>query len=222
MMNTALIVGASGGIGAALSSVLAESGTKVTGISRSQDDLDVTDEASVHQALSKVAGPFDVIAVTTGALVVHGAEPEKTIGAVTGQAMADQFAVNAIGPAMVLKHARPLIHRDKRTVLAVLSARVGSIGDNAIGGWLSYRTAKAAVNQVVRTTAIELKRTHKQAICVALHPGTVATPFTEKYLGRHKSVPPETAAANLLRVIEGLTAGQTGGFFDYSGAEVPW
>ena len=108
------------------------------------------------------------------------------------------------------------------SVFAVLSARVGSIGDNRIGGWISYRAAKAAVNQIVHTAAIELARTHKEAACVALHPGTVATEFTQKYLGRHPSVPPEEAAENLLRVIEGLGPEQTGLFFDWAGKRVEW
>jgi len=103
-----------------------------------------------------------------------------------------------------------------------LSARVGSIADNRIGGWISYRSAKAAVNQVVRTASVELSRTHKRAACVALHPGTVQTPFTEKYLGRHPSVPASDAAQNLLRVLYGLSSEQTGGFFDWAGKEVPW
>jgi NAD(P)-dependent dehydrogenase (short-subunit alcohol dehydrogenase family) len=102
-----------------------------------------------------------------------------------------------------------------------LSARVGSIGDNRIGGWHAYRASKAALNQIVHGTAIEMKRTHKQALCVALHPGTVQTPFTANYSG-HSMVTPETAAANLLAVIEGLERDQTGGFYDWAGEDVPW
>ena len=136
--------------------------------------------------------------------------------------ISSQFALNAIGPALVLSHAHDLLPRDRPSVLAVLSARVGSIGDNRIGGWISYRSAKAAVNQIVHTAAIELARTHKQAAVVSLHPGTVATAFTEKYLGRHPAVPAQDAAGNLIRVIEGLSVAQTGQFFDYSGASVPW
>ncbi len=134
----------------------------------------------------------------------------------------DQFAVNALGPALILRHAGDLLPRDRPSVLAVLSARVGSIGDNRIGGWISYRSAKAAVNQIVHTASIELARTHKQAVCVTLHPGTVATPFTEKYLGRHPAVPPEEAAQNLLAVVDGLTPAQTGQFLDWAGKAVPW
>ncbi|MEX0282726.1 MAG: C factor, cell signaling protein, partial [Arenibacterium sp.] len=93
---------------------------------------------------------------------------------------------------------------------------------NRMGGWISYRAAKAAVNQIVHTAAIELARTHPQAICVALHPGTVATRFTEKYQSRHPNVPPDAAAQNLINVIETLIPEDTGGFFDWAGKRVPW
>lgn len=194
----------------------------VTGLSRSADGFEITDEASVQGHLERVGGPFDMVLVATGALEVDGAAPEKSIKAVTAQAMMDQFAVNALGPALVLRHAADLLPRDRRAVVAVLSARVGSIGDNRIGGWVSYRSAKAAVNQIVHTTAIELSRTHREAVCVSLHPGTVATPFTQKYLGRHTAVSPAAAAENLLNVIGGLTPDQTGQFFDWAGKVVPW
>lgn len=221
-MENALIVGASGGIGTALVRGLSARGTRVRALSRSRDGLNVTDEASVMGHLGALDGPFDLVLVATGALEIDGAAPEKTLRAVTAQAMLDQFALNAVGPALVLKHALPLIARDRRAVLAVLSARVGSIGDNRLGGWYSYRAAKAALNQIVHSTAIELGRTHKEAICVALHPGTVKTPFTEKYLGRHPAVPADQAAENLLTVLEGLTPADTGGFFDWQGQVVPW
>ena len=166
--------------------------------------------------------PVDTVLVATGALEIDGAAPEKTLRAVTPKAMLDQFALNCVGPAMVLKHVLPLIPRDQRAVLAVLSARVGSIGDNRLGGWTSYRAAKAAVNQVVRTSAVEIARTHPQAVCVALHPGTVKTAFTEKYLGRHPAVTPSESAQNLLRVLDGLTPQDSGGFFDWQGKVIPW
>ena len=190
-------------------------------LSRSADGFDITDAGSVAEHL-KGRGPYKAVIVATGALEIAGASPEKTIKGLDPTAMADQFALNAIGPALVLSHAHELLARDEPTVFAVLSARVGSIGDNRIGGWVSYRAAKAAVNQIVHTAAIELGRTHRQAAVVALHPGTVATAFTEKYLGRHPAVSAPDAAANLIAVMEGLSAAQTGKFFDYSGAEVPW
>jgi NAD(P)-dependent dehydrogenase (short-subunit alcohol dehydrogenase family) len=221
-MNKVLIIGASGGIGGALGEALRAQGFEVTGLSRSEDGLDVTDEASVDKHLEALEGPFDGLIVASGALEIDGAEPEKTIRAVSGKAMADQFAVNAIGPALILRHAGRLLPRDRRSVCAVLTARVGSIGDNRIGGWTSYRAAKAAANQIVHTTAIELARTHPEMVCVALHPGTVKTPFTEKYLGRHPAVPASEAAENLLKVMNGLTPEQTGGFYDWAGEEVVW
>ncbi|MFY2823596.1 SDR family NAD(P)-dependent oxidoreductase [Ruegeria sp. MALMAid1280] len=220
-MKKALIIGASGGIGQAVSQRLRGQGAAVTGLSRSADGFDLTDPDGVHRALDAVGGSFDLILVATGALEINGAAPEKTVRAVSARAMMDQFALNAVGPALILGHAARLLPRERRAVFAVLSARVGSIGDNRLGGWISYRAAKAAVNQIVHTAAIELARTHKQAVCVALHPGTVKTEFTRKYLGRHPAVTADEAAANLLNVIAQLTPTDTGGFFDWAGKPVP-
>ena len=222
MSARVLIIGASGGIGAALADACRARGDAVIGLSLSADGLDLTDESAVAAALDGVAGPFDAVIVATGALEIDGAAPEKSIRAVTQKSMLDQFALNAVGPALVLRHAAKLLPRERRAVFAVLSARVGSIGDNRLGGWISYRSAKAAVNQIVHTAAIELYRSHPQSICVALHPGTVETPFTEKYLGRHPAVPPGDAATNLLAVIDELQPVDSGGFFDWAGKAVPW
>lgn len=221
-MARALVIGASGGIGSAVVAELERRGHDVTGLSRRDNGLDVTDEASVAAALDRLEGSFDLVFVATGALVIDGCEPEKALSEVTPEGLLNQLRVNALGPLLVLKHARRLLPKDAPSVFAALSARVGSIGDNRIGGWHSYRTAKAALNQLIHGAAIELKRTHKQAIAVCLHPGTVETPFTAKYAGRHKTVPAPEAAANLLNVIEGLTPAQSGRFFDYAGKEIPW
>ena len=221
-MKHALVIGASGGIGSAIAAELGNRGWTVTGLSRSKDGLDVTDEASIERALSALDGPFHLIFVATGALEIDGHEPEKAIAQVTPDALMGQFKTNAIGPMLVLKHALPLLPRDEQAIFAALSARVGSIGDNQIGGWHSYRTAKAALNQLIHGAAIELRRTHKQAIAVCLHPGTVETPFTDKYAGRHKTVPAAEAASNLLNDVESMTPEPTGGFYDYAGKEIPW
>ena len=221
-METCLIIGASGGIGGAVAAALAARGVAVTGLSRSRDGLDLTDESATRDILGRVGGPFDLVLVASGGLEIAGAAPEKTIRAIRAQAMMDQFALNAVGPALVLSHAHRLLPRKGRSVFAVLSARVGSIGDNRLGGWIGYRAAKAAVNQIVHTGAIELARSHREAICVALHPGTVATDFTRKYQDRHETVTPDQAAANLLAVIAGLGVQDSGGFFDWAGKPVPW
>src|SRR6056297_283783 len=222
VMENALIIGVSGGIGGALSAALAARGVAVTGLSRSGDGLDVTDEGAVRDTLATLDGPFDLIFVATGGLEINGQRPEKSLKEVTAQSLQDQFALNCIGPSLVLKHAPRLLPRDRRAVFAALSARVGSIGDNGYGGWYAYRTAKAALNQMVHTGAIELARSHRTSICVTLHPGTVATALTARYARGHPTVTPDTAAANLLSVLEGLTPDDTGRFFDWAGTPVPW
>ncbi|MFK7938617.1 MAG: SDR family NAD(P)-dependent oxidoreductase [Roseovarius sp.] len=221
-MQRALIIGHSGGIGHAVTDALRARGVEVTGLSRTTDGIDVTDEASVQAAVAGLTGPYDLIFVATGALVINGAEPEKTLRHVTPQAMMDQFALNCIGPSMVFKHTHKLLPRKNRGVFAALSARVGSIGDNRLGGWYSYRTAKAALNQMIHSAAIELARTHSQAICVGLHPGTVQTEFTRKYANAHPTVPAAEAAQNLLAVLADLTPQDSGQFYDWAGTRVPW
>lgn len=215
-----LLIGASGGVGGALARAFA--GADLTTLSRSADGFDITDEASIADAAARLRGPFDLIFDATGALEVDGHGPEKTIARIDPAAMAAQFATNAIGPALLFKYFSPMLARDKRAVFATLSARVGSIGDNRIGGWISYRASKAALNQIVRTAAIEIARKAPEAIVVALHPGTVRTPLSDKYTSRHNSVPPEEAALNLLRVLHDLRPEHSGGFYDYALREIPW
>ena len=217
----ALVIGASGGIGRALAAALRARG-EVVGLSRSGDGLEVTDEGSVAAALGALEPGFDLVVVATGALVIGGVGPEKTLRAVTAEGLAAQFAVNAVGPALVMKHALRLLPRDRIARLAVLSARVGSIGDNALGGWYGYRAAKAALNQLLRTAAVEAKRTHPQSVLVALHPGTVETGLAPALRAGHPAVAPEVAAGKLLRVLEGLGPEQSGGFYDWKGEVVPW
>jgi NAD(P)-dependent dehydrogenase (short-subunit alcohol dehydrogenase family) len=220
-MERALVVGATGGIGAAVVAALRARGVSVTGLSRA-DGLDVTAPDSVARVMGALEGPFDLIFVAIGVLAPEGGAPEKTLRAIDAAAMAQVFAVNTIGPALILREVPRLLPRAGRSVVAVLSARVGSIGDNRLGGWHSYRASKAALNQILRGAAIELSRSHREAVCVALHPGTVETPFTAGYAGRHPAVAPHEAAANLLGVIDGLTPAQSGGFFDWQATEVPW
>jgi NAD(P)-dependent dehydrogenase (short-subunit alcohol dehydrogenase family) len=217
-----LVIGASGGIGAALAAVLAARGEAVLGLSRSRDGLDVTDEASVARILGALEGPFDRVIVATGALEIAGAGPEKSLRAVDPAALAAQFALNAAGPVLVLKHALRLMPREAPCRFATLSARVGSIGDNHLGGWYAYRGAKAALNQLIHTAAIEIARNHRQAVVVCLHPGTVATAFGAAQRGSHPALSPGEAASHLLAVLDRLTPADTGGFFDWQGARVPW
>jgi NAD(P)-dependent dehydrogenase (short-subunit alcohol dehydrogenase family) len=221
MIRNALVVGASGGIGAAFSAELAARGAAVTGLSRRADGLDLMDPTSVARVMGTLEGPFDAVIVAMGILAPEGAAPEKSLEAIDAGLMARTFAVNAIGLALILAHVARLLPRDERSIVGVLTARVGSIGDNRMGGWHSYRASKAAANQIVRGAAIEIGRKRKQAVVVALHPGTVETPFTAGYPG-HAKMTPKESAHRLLDVLDGLTPDQSGGFFDYAGAEVPW
>jgi NAD(P)-dependent dehydrogenase (short-subunit alcohol dehydrogenase family) len=225
----ALVVGAGGGIGGALLEQLQQEGNygRVIGLSRqSEPPIDVCDESSVKRAaawLSAQQLPLRLVVVATGTLHSAGHQPEKSWQQMDPQAMADVFAINTIGPALVMKHLLPLLPRDGRTVFAVLSAKVGSIGDNRLGGWYSYRASKAALNQLVHTAAIELRRRQPEAVCAALHPGTVDTalsaPFSRSGLDLKT---PVEAAARLLGVMAGLRPKDSGGFFNHDASALPW
>ncbi len=221
-MERALVVGASGGIGAALAEALAARGAEVRRLSRRGDGLDLRDPASIERVMAGVEGPFDVILLATGILAPEGRAPERSLAQIDAGAMAEVMQVNAVGPALVLRHAPRLLPRRGRSALGVLSARVGSIGDNALGGWHGYRASKAALNQIVRGAAIELARSHSQAVVAALHPGTVGTPFTAAYAPAHGKIGAAEAARRLLGVMDGLGVGETGVFRDGEGREVPW
>ncbi|MCF6367540.1 SDR family NAD(P)-dependent oxidoreductase [Rhizobium halophilum] len=223
----ALVIGASGGIGAAIAAQLRQDsrcGALETLSRRGDPGFDVTDEASVAEAVDRLgrAGSFDLVFDATGALTIDGTGPEKTIRTLDPAAMARQFAVNAIGPALLMKHVLPLLSRQERALFATLSARVGSIGDNRLGGWISYRASKAALNQIVRTAAIEARRTHPNAVVAALHPGTVATSLSEPYGARCNRLSPDQSAALLLEVLDQLERAQSGGFFAYDGSVIQW
>jgi NAD(P)-dependent dehydrogenase (short-subunit alcohol dehydrogenase family) len=221
-MSKALVIGASGGIGAALVGALAGAGQQVTTLSRSEDGFDITNEGRIAAYMAQLQGPFDTVFIATGVLEIGMHEPEKSLRAVMADGLMAQFRTNAMGPMLVLKHLVPHLPKGTPARVGILSARVGSIGDNGLGGWYSYRTAKAALNQLVHTAAIELARSHKQAVLALLHPGTVATSFTTKYAGHHPTVPPEKAAQNLISVLDDLGPAQSGGFYDWAGQPVPW
>jgi NAD(P)-dependent dehydrogenase (short-subunit alcohol dehydrogenase family) len=226
-IERALVLGATGGIGAAVIRALQGQAAEVLGLARA-DGFDLTDEAAVDRVLGAIEPAFDLIVIATGGLSIADAGgrddfgPEKSLRQIASPAMAAQFALNAIGPALVLRHVPRLLRRDGPGRVLALSARVGSIGDNRSGGWYSYRAAKAALNQIVHSAAIELRRSHPASICVAYHPGTVQTNLTRRYLGRHPAVTPEVAAQNLLSVALSLGPEDTGQFFDWQGKAVPW
>lgn len=225
----ALVFGSSGGIGSALASRLrADSriGSVIEFSRASSPAFDLTDENSIAEAAASVArSGIDIrlAIVATGALDRHGCSAEKSWRQINPAAMARSFAINTIGPALLMKHFLPLLPRSGSSVFAVLSARVGSIGDNRLGGWYGYRAAKAALNQVVHTAAIELQRSRPQAICVALHPGTVNTGLTAGFAKSGLEVQtPAAAAGRIIDVIDALRPADSGQFFDQRGIPIPW
>lgn len=136
--------------------------------------------------------------------------------------MMKQFSTNAVGPALILKHFVPLLDRKDRSLFVILSARVGSIGDNRLGGWISYRSSKAALNQIVKTASIELARTHPNCVIVAIHPGTVATPLSARFRNGHQAFEPREAARLILKTVDKLSAEQSGSFIAYDGSKIVW
>jgi NAD(P)-dependent dehydrogenase (short-subunit alcohol dehydrogenase family) len=225
----AVVLGASGGIGSAMQALLEEQTDHLTvvGLSRRSDPpLDVTDEDSIREAAEYVKGldgEVRLVFDATGFLHDDDFGPEKTWSQLDPEHIAKAFAVNAAGPALLMKHFLPLLPTKGKSVFATLSARVGSIEDNRLGGWYSYRASKAALNQFVRAASIELHRRAKEAICVALHPGTVDTKLSAPFGKQGLNVrPPDVAARELLDVIDSLGSDASGGFYDYQGKKVPW
>jgi NAD(P)-dependent dehydrogenase (short-subunit alcohol dehydrogenase family) len=229
----AVVIGATGGIGQALTAQLRTDAryNHTLALSRhaagpSNIPIDITDEASIEAAARAVAAfdlPLRLVIVATGFLHGHGHTPEKALRQLNAAHLQHAFAVNVIGPALVMKHFLPLVAPQGKSAFAALSARVGSITDNSLGGWYSYRTCKAALNQVLHTAAIELKRTRPQALCVALHPGTVDTGLSSPFAKTGLDVQtPVQSAQRLLVVLDDLSADASGGFFDQMGRVVAW
>ena len=229
----AAVIGASGGIGGAIAEALAgdpafaevlaffRSGRAPAGLAARR--IDLTDEASVSAA-AEAAGELDLCVVATGLL--HDGpdfQPEKDMRALDAERLSRSFLVNAIGPALVGKHVLPRMPRDRRAVFACLSARVGSIGDNAIGGWYGYRASKAALNMFLKNFAIEVGRKRREAVILGLQPGTVDTGLSKPFQGAASSVvPPAQAAANLLSVIDRSAPAWSGGLYDWRGERLPF
>ncbi len=222
----ALVVGASGAIGAAFTEALGADPrcAQVLALHRaSSPRIDFTDEATVASAARQLAGsaPFHLVINAAGVLHSGSNMPEKRLADLDAAQLLHTFTVNTIGPALLLRHFGPLLARE-RSVLAMLSAKVGSIGDNRLGGWYGYRASKAALNMLVKTAAIELRRTHPGAVLVSLHPGTVDSALSAPFRGAQVGRAPALAAAQMLQVIDGLQPDHSGGFRAYDGAVLPW
>ncbi len=236
-MKNVAIVGASGAIGSAFVKLLntVPSVEKIYALSRTPttfdipqvtcDTLDLQDEASISHVAQRIIKEtrLDTILITTG--ILHNASymPEKSLHELSSAQFQQVFAINTIGPALIMKHFLPLIEKNERAVIAILSARVGSISDNHLGGWYSYRASKAALNMLIKSASIEIARRDKQTIVIGLHPGTVDSALSKPF---QKNIPPQQlfqakdSAVRMLKVIMQLTPEDTGKCFAYDGKEI--
>jgi len=222
----ALVLGASGGIGLAFYQHLNSNPrcALVLGIDRhSQPSLDLCDEMSIAEAALTLRdqGPFHLIINACGLLHTPDWMPEKKLADVHFAQLMASFQINTFGPAMLLRHFTPLLDRQHGT-MALLSAKVGSIGDNRLGGWYSYRASKAALNMLIKTAAIELARTQPKNVLLALHPGTVTTRLSAPFKGSSKARPAAVAVTEMLTLIDQLGPTASGGFYAYNGEQLPW
>lgn len=233
MSGQAVIVGASGGIGRAVTRLLVASGCfdRVHALSRRAAPtegaiaglIDLASEDSIKAASAAVGAEVDCLIVATGWLHGPDAAPERALRELDAARMMRSFAVNSIGPALVLKHFAPLLPRHRRAVMGLLSARVGSISDNRLGGWYGYRASKAALNMIVKCAAIELHRTRPEAICVGLHPGTVDTALSKPFqsgVPDNRLFTADYSAACLMRVLDGLSTAASGHCYAWDGSLV--
>ena len=219
----ALVFGASGGIGQAFSRFLESKlgSENVVKISRSFDGFEISDEEKIFKLSESIEGSFNLIINATGVLQTTEEGPEKTINEVKQKLMIDMMTINAIGPALLLKNFSKKLDKTKFSVFVNLSARVGSITDNRLGGWISYRSSKAALNQIIKTSSIEINRRNKNAICVGLHPGTVKTSFTEKFQNTTETISPDESVKMMMNVVENLSVDDNGYCFAYDGKVIP-
>lgn len=237
----AVVFGVGGGLGRALAEALSDQGryARIVGVARRRPDgwpddparpfiaADITDEDQIAEAASAIAGRGRLarVVVATGLLHGAGVTPEKTMRSLDPAALLRLFQVNTIGPALIAKHLLPLMPRDAPSVFAALSARVGSIADNRLGGWYGYRSSKAALNMMIATLALEHRRTHPHGVCVALHPGTVDTPLSAPFAhgpSAAQRLSPARSAAALISVMDGLAPADSGRVFAWDGQPVPW
>jgi NAD(P)-dependent dehydrogenase (short-subunit alcohol dehydrogenase family) len=223
----ALVIGSSGAIGSAfVAAFRADPACQaVESISRlNAPGFDLENAASIEAAAQTYApkGPFNIIIDATGALTINGRGPEKRLSAIDAGHLTKSFALNTVGPALLLRHfAEHLVSGP--AIYAKLSARVGSIADNQKGGWYSYRASKAAINMILQTAALELQRKNPALIVAALQPGTVASKLSQPFAaGTVGLLQPEDSVQGMLRALEDLQLKLGAHFIDYQGNEIPW
>jgi NAD(P)-dependent dehydrogenase (short-subunit alcohol dehydrogenase family) len=223
---SALVFGAGGAIGQAFVQALQSDPrcAKVCGVSRqSSPGLELLDESSMAACAQDLAaqGPFHLVLDATGALTLNGRGPEKRLDELDAAHLLYALHLNAVGPSLLLKHFAPLLASGERVIWGKLSARVGSIEDNRKGGWYGYRAAKAALNMLLQTGAIEIARRRPLAVVAALQPGTVQSALSQPFVGQDALYPNESAQ-RLLATLDGLQPTGRAQFVDHQGQHIPW
>jgi NAD(P)-dependent dehydrogenase (short-subunit alcohol dehydrogenase family) len=221
----AVVAGSTGGIGSAFVDLLKQDKNcaEVFEFSRTTwPAIKFEDETSIKAAAGTIKGDVHLVIDATGFLSDEIIKPEKSLKTLEPQNMTRLFELNAMGPALLMKHFSLLMPRHERAIFATLSARVGSIGDNSLGGWYSYRASKAALNMFLKCTAIEVGRNKPEAIFAAMHPGTVETSLSDPFATDRDRFTPTHSASQMLKVLDGLQPQQTGTFWDYKGDPVEW
>ena len=228
--NIALVIGGTGSIGSAIINELKNQNfTNIISLSRSSNPpLDLLDESSIEKAadfIKNQPGSLCLLFDATG--ILHNEDqnqmPEKTYKNIDLTFMKKNFEINVMGPALIMKHFLPLLDTDQKSIFATLSAKVGSISDNRYGGWYSYRASKAALNQMIKTASIELKMKNKNAVCVAIHPGTVTSKLSKPFQKDNLKIQSnKESAKNIVQVMTNLKINDSGLFFDWSGDIISW
>jgi|TARA_B110000503_G_scaffold118624_1_gene179711 NAD(P)-dependent dehydrogenase (short-subunit alcohol dehydrogenase family) len=228
--NIALVIGGTGSIGSAIINELKnQKFTNIISLGRSSNPpLDLLDESSIKKAadfIKNQPGSLCLLFDATG--ILHNEDqnqmPEKTYKNIDLTFMKKNFEINVMGPALIMKHFLPLLDTDQKSIFATLSAKVGSISDNRYGGWYSYRASKAALNQMIKTASIELKMKNKNAVCVAIHPGTVTSKLSKPFQKDNLKIQSnEESAKNIVQVMTNLKINDSGLFFDWSGDIINW
>ena len=225
---TSIIIGSGGGIGLALKEklLLSTNNDRVICYSKSNDNkLDVTVENQIYNAaeeLKKKNIKVNLLINAIGYLHEENHSPEKRVSEINSNYLLNSFKINTIGHALIIKYFSPLMDHGSRSVLACLSARVGSIEDNYLGGWFAYRSSKAALNQMVKSTSIEFARKKSNLILIAIHPGTVLTKLSKPFIKKPGYLTTNQSANYILNVISKLNNQDSGGFLDYKGIKIPY
>ena len=223
-MKKILVIGANGTLGSAIMSYLQQLNYDVVALT--QETTDYSEQSlQAHYESLKQSGAFEMIFCCIGTLHNEIVTPEKRLGQLNEQALSEYFRINTVIPSLCLRFFHPLLSKERPSKFIFLSAMVGSIGDNSLGGWYGYRSSKAALNMMIKTASIEVKRTNKAACLAVIHPGTTQGPLSKPFsagVSKDKYYTPEQSAQRIVNLTVELTPDQTGQFFNWDGSNLPW